>query len=208
MNEPPVHRATLRHRQVLAAAMASRSRSVSLPWLSIGLFLGLVGAVWAGHILSFWLVQRLPFAWMFAIGQYLPTVVPAFLAFVVVVLVSSLQSRAISRAYLGNFDRLGIPREIEAQFEVLPDGLRLSTDRITIFPRWHAVDTVERGSEGWVISADHLTFLVPGDSFADQAAERAFVAAVVSHLTAEAAERSADAVAFAAGAATTPDSAI
>ena len=197
MPAPLAHRAVLSHRRVLAAAMAARSRAVSLHWLSVGLFLGLMAAVWAGHAITFWFVQQLPIAWMFAIGTYLPTLVPALLAFFVMALVGSLQNRAVSRAYLSKFDRLGIPREIDAQFELLPDGLRLSTDRITIFPRWHAVDTVERGSEGWVIYADHLTFLVPHDSFAAEAAERAFVATLVGHLTAEARERSPAAVAFA-----------
>jgi hypothetical protein len=191
------HRTVLRHRQVIAAAMAARSRPVSLHWLSAGLFLGLAAAVWAGHAVTFWFVQQLPFAWMFAIGTYLPTLIPATFAFVVVAVVGTFQNRAVARAYLSNFERLGIPEEIEALYEILPDGLRLSTDRITIFPRWHAVDTVERGADGWVVSADHLTFLVPRDSFADETAERVFVAALVDHLSDEARHRSNATVAFA-----------
>lgn len=198
------HRAVLRHRQVIAAAMAARSRPVSLHWLSAGLFLGLAAAVWAGHAVTFWFVQQLPFAWMFAIGTHLPTLIPALFAFVVVAVVGTFQNRAVGRAYLNNFDRLGIPQEIEALFEILPDGLRLSTERITIFPRWQAVDTVERGTEGWVVSADHLTFLVPRDSFTDEAAERAFVAALVDHLPDEARGRSSEAVAFASDVAGPP----
>lgn len=192
------HRTVLRHDEVIAASMASRSRTVSLHGLSVALFLGLVAAVWAGHALAFWFVQQLPFAWMFAVGSYLPTVIPALLAFAVVTIAGAFQGRAVSRAYLGNFDRLGIPREIEAQFEILPDGFRLSTSRITIFPRWHAVDTVERGTHGWVVSADQLTFLLPRDGFADEAAERRFLAALVDHLPDEARARSTGAVGFAA----------
>jgi hypothetical protein len=136
------HRAVLRHRQVMAAAMAARSRAVSLYLATAGLMVGLLAAVWAGHLVSFWFVQQLPFAWMFALGPYLPTIVPALFAFIVVVLVAAYQQSAISRAYFANFTRLGIPTEIEALFEVLPEGLRLTTDRITILPRWGAVDTV------------------------------------------------------------------
>jgi hypothetical protein len=195
---PVEHRAVLRHRQVIAAAMAARSRATSMYWVTIVLMAGLLAAVWAGHTFSFWFVQQLPFAWMFAIGPDLPTVIPALFAFVVVVVVGALQQRAMGRAYLSNFTRLGIPTEIEALFEVLPEGLRLTTARITIFPRWPAVDTVERGADGWVVSADQLTFLVPADSFKSADDERAFVAAIVRHLTPEARERSGQAVEFAA----------
>ena len=199
MTAPLEHRATLDHRRVMAAAMAARSRAVSVHWLSAALFFGLLAAVWLGHVVTFWAVQQLPFEWMFAIGTYLPTLIPALLAYLVVASVASFQNRAISRAYLANFTTLGIPKEIEVRFEVLPEGLRATTERISIFPRWAAVDTVERGADGWVISADHLTFLLPHDSFAGEAAARIFVAAIVGHLTEAARGRSADAVAFARG---------
>ena len=78
------HRAVLRHRQVMAAAMAARSRAVSLYWATAGLMVGLLAAVWADHLVSFWFGQQLPFAWMFALGPYLPTIVPALFAFIVV----------------------------------------------------------------------------------------------------------------------------
>jgi hypothetical protein len=199
MTAPIEHRATLSHRRVIAAAMAARSRTVPVHWLSAALFVGLVAAMWLGHLVTFWAVQQLPFEWMFAIGTYLPTLIPAVLAYLVVALVASMQNRAMSRAYLANFTRLGIPQEVEVRFEILPEGLRATTERITIFPRWAAVDTVERGADGWVLSADQLTFLIPHDSFADEGAARSFVAAIVEHLTERARERSHDAVAFARG---------
>ena len=61
------------------------------------------------------------------------------------------------------------------------------------------MDTVEWVGTGWALSADHLTFLLPRDSFADRDAERAFVAALLEKLTPEARERSPKAVGFAAG---------
>jgi hypothetical protein len=193
------HRAVLKHRQVLAAAMAVRSRSSSLHWLvSTALFAGLLLAVWAGGLFSFWFVQQLPFEWMFAIGPDLPIVATALLAYCVVVLVSWLQNRTIGWAYLRNFSRLGIPLEVEALYEVLPEGLRLTTDRIVIFPRWHSIDTIERVPQGWAISADQLTFLLPRESFADEASERVMIAAVLENLSEPARERSRAAVEFTA----------
>ena len=193
------HHAILKHDEVMKASMAARSRAISVHWLMLLLGAGLVAAVEFGHLFAFWFVQRLPFEVMFAIGPSLPTVIPALFALIVVVLIGSIQNWAVRRAYLKNFGRLHIPTEIEAVFEILPAGLKLSTDRITIFPKWVAVDTVEWVGTGWALSADHLTFLLPRDSFADQDAERAFVAALLEKLTPEARERSPKAVGFAAG---------
>lgn len=193
------HRAVLKHRQVLAAALAARSRLISLHWLAMGLLLGLLLAVWAGGLFSFWLVQQLSFELMFALGPWLPLTITALFAYFVVVLVSWLQNRAIGRAYLRNFTRLGIPHEVEALYEVLPEGLRLTTDRTMLFPRWHSIDTVERVPQGWVVSADQLTYLLPRESFADEASERALIAAIVEHLSEPARQRSRGAVEFAAG---------
>jgi len=197
MAAPLQHTALLKHDEVMKASMASRSRAISVHWLMLMLGAGLIAAVELGHLFAFWFVQQLPFEVMFAIGPSLPTVVPALFALIVVILVGSIQNWAVRRAYLKNFTRLEIPTEIEATFEILPEGLKLSTDRITIFPKWAAVDTVEWVGTGWALSADHLTFLLPRDSFADRDAERAFLAALLEHLTPEARERSPKAVAFA-----------
>ena len=199
MDATPSHRALLRHADVMRASMAARSRAISANWLLAMLMVGLAVAVWAGHLFAFSFVQQLPFPVMFAIGTYLPTIVPALFAFVVVVLVGSIQNWAVRRAYLSNFKRLDIPAEIDALFEIEAEGLRVSTERITIFPKWGAVDSVEHHALGWVLSADQLTFLIPRDSFADEAAERAFLAALVGRLTDETRERSHRAVTFAEG---------
>ena len=196
---PLQHHAVLKHRQVLAAALAARSRLISLHCLGFGLFLGLLLAVWAGGLFSFWFVQQLPFDWMFAVGPYLPTTVSALFAYLAVVMTSWLQNRAIGRAYLRNFTKLGIPHEVEALYEVLPEGLRLTTDRTTLFPRWHSIDTVERVPQGWTLSADQLTYLLPRESFADEASERELIAAIVENLSDPARERSRAAAEFAAG---------
>jgi hypothetical protein len=199
MSEPVAHRAVLKHRQVLAAAMSARSRLISLNWLLAALFAGLLLAVWASGPFSFWLVQQLPFEWMFTLGPHLPTFIAALFAYFVVVLAAWVQNHAMPRAYLRNFTRLGIPLEIEALYEVLPEGLRLTTGRITLIPRWQSIDTVEKVEQGWVISADQLTFLLPRESFTDEAAERALIAAILERLSEPALERSRTAVEFAAG---------
>jgi hypothetical protein len=198
MPAPLEHRAILKHRQVLAASHAARSRSISLSWLAVALFIGLYLAVWAGGLFAFWFVQRLPFDVMFALGPYLPALTIAVFAYAVVVLTSAVQNRVLHRAYLRNFTRLDIPLEVEALYEILPEGLRLTTDRVVLFPRWHAIDTLERVPQGWVISGDQLTYLLPRASFADEATERALVGAIVEKLNDPARERSPEAVAFVA----------
>ena len=88
---------------------------------------------------------------------------------------------------------------MEALYEVLPEGLRLTTDRTTLFPRWHSIDTVERVPQGWTLSADQLTYLLPRESFADEPSERELIAAIVENLSDPARERSRAAAEFAAG---------
>jgi hypothetical protein len=197
MAAPIQHRAVLRHDEVIQASMASRSRTVSVTWVLVLLFVGLVVAVEASHRVAFWFVQQLPFSAMFTIGAWIPTIVTALFAFVASVLAGSIQTWAVRRSYLRNFAALGIPKESDALFEILPEGLRLSTERLTLFPKWQSIDTVERHELGWVLSADQLTYLVPHESFADGDAERAFVAAIVEHLSSEARDRSPDALAIA-----------
>ena len=53
--------------------------------------------------------------------------------------------------------------------------------------------------QGWVVSADQLTFLLPRESFTNEAAERAVIAAILEMLSEPALERSRAAAAFAAG---------
>ena len=197
MDAALAHRALLKHNDVMKASMASRSRPTSVTWIGLLLGVGLFLAIELGHRFAFWLVQQLPFDAMFAIGTSLPTVIPALFALIAVIFVGAIQNWAIRRAYLRNFPKLGIPAEIDAEFEILPDGLRLTTDRITIFPKWQAIDRVERLDLGWVLSADQLTFLIPRASFADEAAEGTFIAALVDKLSPEARQRSPAAAALA-----------
>jgi hypothetical protein len=199
VSEPVSHRAMLSHSQVMAAALESQARrQLSTWWYFSGLGIALAAAMWGAGPLSFLLVQRMPFEWMFAVGIYLPTILMALFGLLGIFLVTWAYSHAVRRKLLREFTRAGIPLEIEGLYEILPEGLRLTTDRIQIFPRWEAVDTIERVGAGWALSADHLTFFLPDESFADEAAQRAFVASILTHMSEPARARSRTAVEFAA----------
>jgi hypothetical protein len=64
---------------------------------------------------------------------------------------------------------------------------------------WDAVTEVAPAPTHWIFFANLLGHPMPRKFFADAAAERAFIAEVVSHLSAEARARSPEAIAFAQG---------
>lgn len=188
----------LKHEEVLAAAISSRSRGQGVwRWFGFLLFLSLCLAIWLGHLAAFWLVQRLPFALMFVIGPDLPVLIAAAFCMVAVSLVLRLEQRRAERRYLRYLAAIGSPLERDATYEITEDALALTTERIAIAPRWHAIDTVERGTHGWVISADQLHFLIPFADFPTNDAQRPLVAAIVSRLGPEARARSREAIEFA-----------
>lgn len=198
MSEPLVQRVTLSHDEVISAAMASQARrQLSVGWYFAGVVLALFAASWLSGPLAFMLVQQLPISWMFAIGVYLPTILMALLGLAGIGLVSWAYSRAARRKLLREFTRLGIPLEREGVYEILTEGLRLTTDRIEIFPRWEAIDTIERVESGWALSAEQLTFLIPTASFADEREQRAFVGQILARMSETARARSSAAVQFA-----------
>lgn len=199
MSEATAHPVLLSHDQVMSAATASRARQqLSVLWYFAGVGLALVVASGLSGPLAFALVQQMPVSWMFAIGPYLPTMLLALIGLAGIGLATSAYSHAVRRKLLREFAHLGIPLEREGLYEILPEGLRLTTDRIQIFPRWEAIDTLERVKFGWALSADQLTFLLPSQSFTDEAGERAFIAAILAHMSEAARERSRMAVQFAA----------
>lgn len=197
MSEVAKHRVMLSHKRLMAASFAARNRPQMPFWLLLaGFVVALTSAIWVSGPLSFLLVQQLPFSWMFAFGAFVPTLVMAVLGLLAIGLVAWGFNQANRKKLLRHFERLGIPLEIEGTYEILPDGLSLATERIEIVPTWAAVDTVSRVHDGWVISADQLTFFLPSDSFTDGAAERAFLSTLVEHLTKQARARSPEACRF------------
>jgi hypothetical protein len=195
---PPPQKVILRHSEVMAAAMASNSRiRGGGTWFSLILFALLCAAIWLGSLFSFWFVQQLSFEAMFAIGTYLPTVIPGFFALVAAKIAIDIEQRRANRAYLRTLDAIGAPLEREGVYEVTEEALVLSTERMVLAPRWAAIDTIERGEKGWVISADQLHFLIPYADFPSVDAQRPLLAAITERMTPEARARSRDAVDFA-----------
>lgn len=197
-DKPPPLAVHLRHDEVMAAALASKSRGRGvgdlLAWITFPL---LCAAIWLGHITSFMLVQRLPFPVMVALGPWLPVLIPAvFSLFAVAVALQTEQWRA-GRAFLQAMKARGVPLERDGTYHVNDEALVLETARTTLSARWGTIDTLERHDFGWIVSADQLHYLIPFAAFTDEGQQRSFLAAVTSRMTAEARARSRDAVEFA-----------
>jgi hypothetical protein len=205
---PPPLSVVLKHQEVMAAAIASSSRvKGGGTWFTLALFAALYVAIWLGGPLAFWGVQQLPFELMFAIGPWLPGLVTTALCLVAVKLALDFEQRRAEHVYLRRLAAIGSPLERAATYEVTPDALVLTTERMVLAPRWHAIDTVERGADGWVLSADQLHFLIPFAAFAAEDAQRPLLAAITARMTPEARARSREAVEFAEAAPSTDVSA-
>lgn len=195
---PPPQQVLLRHSEVMGAALRSSSRvRGGGTWFTAILLVLLCLAVWAGHLATFWLVQRLPFAAMFALGPYLPVVIPALFALFCLKLAIDVEQWRAQRAYLSVLAARGIPLERTGTYHVTAEALVLRTERIDLSPRWEAIDQVERGAKGWVISADQLHLLIPFADFADPETERGLLAAITARMTPDARTRSREAIEFA-----------
>lgn len=195
---PPPQRVLLKHAEVMASALASSSRARGGGlWFTLALLLLLCLAVWIGHLAAFMLAQELPLPALFLVGPWLPVLLPAALGLIAVKLALDLEQGRAGRAYLARLAAIGAPLEREATYEVTPEALVLTTERMVLAPRWPAIDTVERGEHGWVLSADQLHFLIPFAAFPSSEAQRPLLAAITSRMTAEARGRSREAVEFA-----------
>jgi hypothetical protein len=191
-------RVTLSHARVTAAAgeLVRRSWPSSF-WYWVCLALALYGAIELGYILAFMLVQLLPFPVMFAIGTMLPDILPVLLALMAVMVANVLYDRAVWRAIARKLRRDGVPDSMEVLYEVLEDGLRLTSARTEVLYRGGAIGEVAKVKDGWVVASDTGAMFVPSAGFDDMDAERAFVTALLALLSREARARSADAVRFA-----------
>ena len=194
---PPVT-VRLRHAEVIEAALASRSRGQGNPLVgSAILFALLMAAIWLGTLSTFYFVQRLPLGAMFMFGPYLPIVLPALFCLFAVGIAMKIQQRLAERSYLNHLAAIGAPLERDGSYEVTSDALVLHTERLVLAPRWAAIDTVEKGRKGWVVSADQLHFLIPFDAFPDDNSQRQLLAAITARMTPEARARSREVVEFA-----------
>lgn len=195
---PHPQKVLLRHSEVMAAAIASNSRAGgSSVWFGVLLFALLFAAIWLGHLVAFWSVQQLPFEAMFALGPYLPVAIPAAFGLLAAYLALAIEQRRRENAYQRSLAAVGVPLEREGVYEVTEEALVLTTERMLLAPRWAAIDTVERGAFGWVLSADQLHFLIPYADFPGVDAQRPLLAAITARMMPEARARSRDAVEFA-----------
>ncbi|MCR2834100.1 hypothetical protein [Parerythrobacter lacustris] len=195
---PPPLKVVLRHTEVMAAAIASNSRAGgSNVWFGLLLFALLFAAIWLGHLVAFWFAQQLSFDAMFALGRYLPVAIPAALGLFAVYLALAIEQRRREHAYRRSLAAVGAPLEREGVYEVTEEALVLTTERMLLAPRWPAIDTLERGDAGWVLSADQLHFLIPYADFPSVDTQRPLLAAITARMTPEARARSRDAVEFA-----------
>ena len=183
----------LAHDQVIAAAMASKGRGRLSGWWLYPILFGanLIG-VWQGGLAAFYIVQHLPFETMYRFGGAIVIVLPALLCMALSILALALFEAIGRRIFLKSMATAGVPMEVDAAYEIHLAGLRLVSDRIDIFPRWHAIDTVTKFGKSWVLQAEQLTFLIPGNSFVDAAEELEFMSDLRARLSAEALDRSPD----------------
>lgn len=181
----------LAHDEVIAAAMATKGRGRISGWWLYPMLLGanLIG-VWQGGLAAFYLVQYLPFETMYRFGGTIVIVLPALLCMALSILALALFEAIGRRNFLKSMATAGVPMEVDAAYEIHLEGLRLVSDRIDIFPRWQAIDTVAKFGDGWVLQAEQLTFLIPGGSFVDAAGEHEFMRDLRTRLSPEALNRS------------------
>ncbi len=183
--------AHLSHERIIAAAMAAKGRRrLSGYWLyALFLAASLIG-VWQGHLAAFYLAQYLPFAAMARFGGAIAVLVPALLCMALSIIALAVFEGMAQRMFLRDMARAGVPMERDVSYEIHPEGLKLLSDRIDIFPRWAAIDQVDRIAGDWVLQTDQLTLLIPGDSFADEGQERDFITDLRGHLPEATIERS------------------
>ena len=79
-----------------------------------------------------------------------------------------------------------------------PDGLAVSSARGRSTTAWTSIHEVFRVGEYWIVAADLSAVTIPRRVFADERAERDFVAAILGRIQDTARERSGEAAAFAA----------
>jgi len=98
----------------------------------------------------------------------------------------------------------GIPNPIATAFEVTPQALICRSDCMEYRADWRVVTDVLMAGPYWVALAQAHPLMLPRRFFVDEAAERAFIRAILQHLEPAARARSRDALRFAGDAQVTP----
>lgn len=190
MSEGPAVTARMTHRRMMAASMrAHAARNTSTLWLLCSVVVVLLAAIWLSGPIAFLLVQSLPAEWMFTLGPALPTLVMWVLGLGATALLLLFYLKRQSARVERQFAALGIPLEFDVTHRVLPEGFRATSDRMDILASWQSVTAVNRHGNDWVLRADQLTFVIPGEVLeGDQ--RSAFLYALGSYLTPSALARS------------------
>lgn len=105
--------------------------------------------------------------------------------------------RRHAKKFLAGVKARGTPETIAFDYAIGPDGLEVSSDRISHRLAWHAIQEVMRAPDHWLLQVDTITIIMPRRAFADEEVERRFLRAILERITPQARERSGEAVAFA-----------
>ena len=103
------------------------------------------------------------------------------------------------KAYSAGLSSRGSPPTADCDWEIADEGLVMRSDRGSTTARWETFSEVFRKDVYWIALADLAVLVIPRRAFPDEAAERAFIAALLARLPEVARERSSEAAAFAAG---------
>ena len=162
--------------------------------LLVGLWLLL--CLYLAPFLFFPLVQRLPMESWIWIAPLLSLGVPVILFLFGIVGINNWYNRKASAKFARIWAGYGIPDAVEARYTSGEDGFTMRTERGEFTSFWPSVISLAKVSEGWVVTSDLSTYLIPSTAFDDKNSEARFVSAILARLDDAAVARSSDAQAF------------
>ncbi len=107
------------------------------------------------------------------------------------------ENLGLKRNYQRFFDGLrkrGAPETVPTRFSISPTGLRATSERGTFVAAWPSILEIFATEAHWLVQSDGFTMALPRRAFSSPEKENAFIAKLVSSLSAEARQRSASAL--------------
>ena len=191
MTEPAAVDVTLTADEVSRAAAEVHAPAQSMHWLYlVAVTIGFVTAYHVGPILSFMLSQYLPMSTMVAAHPILSLVLSLTIMLFFIKWSNAGYMRLAQRRQRRELADRGMPSELPVRYEVLVDGLRLTTARSEHLIRWHSISELAQVSAGWFVVSDIVGYFVPRIAFADAEVEKAFAAALLARMDEAARARS------------------
>ena len=126
----------------------------------------------------------------------LPTVLLVFGALIGYDQGSRWAMRTHQARFLANLHERGTPSRLTTQFSLAEDALEIAHERTAYRVAYAAISQIVRGPNSWLLQVDLTSFCLPIRAFADDAAQREFIADLLRRITPEARRRSEDALAF------------